>query len=1533
MAAITKPSPGVDDIARSGSPSPHSQASQVGNSPGASLTPTQKARAAFKQLEKEAANDAGSPGSGSVLRPRSRIRTLSQSLTEAAKQASGPTIRKFAAVGKALNRERVRDLDNGQEKGKCSLPTSASPIADDDRYGGIYCGEDKSAGSDSDSDGVTPSKTNPGEKSPRLVVVASGKESKLPSGQQTQPAKEDRFGGIYCGESLDDDDEDDSSSDHGNGNQALETSAQDEKCGGEVMEQSASLQGKTGGLEAQTLETCNPSQGKEGQETTPLKEKNLPEKSDTRKTHTAPSTKTAGDRNASKCNGTDDSLQIRRNHNTAACFSDSDNSDSHHDDVISQLVTSSDAQHSDKTSEMGSGATDEYSASMIEEQPRKKMTPFEQEWEEFANPSTRIKHFEPIGPQLSTSFLPTHGDAASHRRSSNSSNASSTLVENCEHSRPPFFSASLSNVLSQRGSLPGTAEEPWPVPASPFSTTRSKWEIISQTISQTLEENGFRNGVFATHSDCTMEKNPDAHQSSSKASPKPQRRSVRLRKLVRDSLTKQLTKKRSEEDCAIAPPFMSKEDISSTNSKPEAKSTSLNRLTAAFSMLSPKESRRSNGDVCNLSENSASTNTKRKGLKTSQSVDFVPGGPTHRPSGQSIFSIASQLLQSNNAKNAKIRNGKLDNMDVKESSGLANAGQTNQEKLASRSNNQGRGKLGTISDRIAQHRITKQVMRSKSLERMSKSKIKEESVDELSTTLCKPIQQPSRPISPDVPAADTIADVRSVRRQHTFCETLTSDQALLDGYDTCGSSIFEEDEMPELDPGAKSGTASPLPGRGRQGSRSSKTAFLALMGENTLNNLQKRKAVRKEEIVKVSPISGLLPTVPVPENLEIGLKRFRVCQEIYSTEYSYVKNLEVLVEVYKGALKSVLSGKDLDTIFMNVESIYEFNCELLVELHDRFMKWSDDLTVGDAFTCTAARFNVYSVYCANHRDAEEAVARLKRKNDVNDTLQSAGQDARVSTGLNLQSYLLTPVQRMPRYLLLLQNLLKHTPDTHPDFEMLREAISKLDRITEHVNQQIRELQNQKALSDLRTQVVGLDAHDLPGRKLAKEGQVCLTSIRKLYQCILFNDLIVFALRGESKGKVEIALDLSTVWVHDLDQNDPQTTAQDAIEIYNPDRPYTIYVKTINEKRLWLNEIRSVILSHLKEKNDNLGPPKDLEERTGISEENVGQSAVVRASDIVHRTAKFSYASGELFDGCWLDAMRHGKGEMTWRDRTTYVGEWVENERIGEGTLTYNTADVYSGTWSNDVQCGKGELKLCSGDQYSGQWKNALPQGDGKIEYANGDIFTGAFDRATVNGDGVLKCKNGIEYDGQWLESQFDGEGKFTNRYGDRFEGELVHNCFHGSGVMNYKDGSVYDGIWEKGHRHGYGSFKEANGAEYNGNWRLDQRHGQGWQKAQDGSVYDGMWEYNARHGSGKMRFANGDEYSGLFKHNHVHGRGTMTYADGSVYIGDFKFAQRHGYGVMEYANGGHYDGSWVHDVREGEGSYTYEDEVRKCYSV
>ena len=45
-----------------------------------------------------------------------------------------------------------------------------------------------------------------------------------------------------------------------------------------------------------------------------------------------------------------------------------------------------------------------------------------------------------------------------------------------------------------------------------------------------------------------------------------------------------------------------------------------------------------------------------------------------------------------------------------------------------------------------------------------------------------------------------------------------------------------------------------------------------------------------------------------------------------------------------------------------------------------------------------------------------------------------------SRGKTLESYLITPIQRIPRYLLLLLELQKHTEADHPRMPQLQEAI-------------------------------------------------------------------------------------------------------------------------------------------------------------------------------------------------------------------------------------------------------------------------------------------------------------------------------------------------------------------------------------------------------------------------------------------------------------------------------------------------------------
>ena len=65
--------------------------------------------------------------------------------------------------------------------------------------------------------------------------------------------------------------------------------------------------------------------------------------------------------------------------------------------------------------------------------------------------------------------------------------------------------------------------------------------------------------------------------------------------------------------------------------------------------------------------------------------------------------------------------------------------------------------------------------------------------------------------------------------------------------------------------------------------------------------------------------------------------------------------------------------------------------------------------------------------------------------------------------------------------------------------------------------------------------------DSPDRNLVKEGQVFLKNVKKLYQCILFNDLLVFAHGDSRQSIVELQLSLEAVWVEDLEDLDPQTS--------------------------------------------------------------------------------------------------------------------------------------------------------------------------------------------------------------------------------------------------------------------------------------------------------------------------------------------------------------------------------------------------------
>lgn len=75
--------------------------------------------------------------------------------------------------------------------------------------------------------------------------------------------------------------------------------------------------------------------------------------------------------------------------------------------------------------------------------------------------------------------------------------------------------------------------------------------------------------------------------------------------------------------------------------------------------------------------------------------------------------------------------------------------------------------------------------------------------------------------------------------------------------------------------------------------------------------------------------------------------------------------------------------------------------------------------------------------------------------------------------MTLDDLLIKPVQRIPRYVLFVKDLLKHTAPGHPDHTPLQQALGELTTLAEKVNDSEKERERLGQHKDLLTSVEGL----------------------------------------------------------------------------------------------------------------------------------------------------------------------------------------------------------------------------------------------------------------------------------------------------------------------------------------------------------------------------------------------------------------------------------------------------------------------------
>ena len=124
--------------------------------------------------------------------------------------------------------------------------------------------------------------------------------------------------------------------------------------------------------------------------------------------------------------------------------------------------------------------------------------------------------------------------------------------------------------------------------------------------------------------------------------------------------------------------------------------------------------------------------------------------------------------------------------------------------------------------------------------------------------------------------------------------------------------------------------------------------------------------------------------------------------------------------------------------------------------------------------------------------------------------------------LDLESFLIKPMQRICRYPLLLKELHRFTPESHPDFQDLGKALDKIQAVVATVNERKRECENQQQVMSIQLAMVWeAEPYFLasPARKLLKQESVSYVSTggkKSRTELILFSDLLLIAKKKGDK---------------------------------------------------------------------------------------------------------------------------------------------------------------------------------------------------------------------------------------------------------------------------------------------------------------------------------------------------------------------------------------------------------------------------------
>uniref|UniRef100_A0A671XID4 BCR activator of RhoGEF and GTPase n=1 Tax=Sparus aurata TaxID=8175 RepID=A0A671XID4_SPAAU len=210
-----------------------------------------------------------------------------------------------------------------------------------------------------------------------------------------------------------------------------------------------------------------------------------------------------------------------------------------------------------------------------------------------------------------------------------------------------------------------------------------------------------------------------------------------------------------------------------------------------------------------------------------------------------------------------------------------------------------------------------------------------------------------------------------------------------------------------------------------------------------------------------------MPSLHVELDQEKGLEmRKWVLSGILASEETYLSHLEALLIPMKPlraaatTSQPMLTIQQIETIFFKVPELHEIHKDFYDALLPRVQDWGHQQCVGDLFQKLASQLGVYRAFVDNYKVAVETADKCCQANaqfaEISENLKvKSTKDCKDQSAKNsLETLLYKPVDRVTRSTLVLHDLLKHTPSSHPDYPLLQDALRISQNFLSSINEEI-----------------------------------------------------------------------------------------------------------------------------------------------------------------------------------------------------------------------------------------------------------------------------------------------------------------------------------------------------------------------------------------------------------------------------------------------------------------------------------------------